>query len=97
MYLKSQVETIIHTTDEDVDELFLHHFGKKFPFAKYGYDFPIECYVHNGAEKSDEKMAELFQSEDNPELCNIGSLLTVLCQDGWMEPGNYIIRKKEKQ
>lgn len=97
-YLNCQEETIFHTTDKDVNEFILHHFGKAFDFVKYGYDdFPIECYVHKGAEKSDEVMAERFQKEETVTDCNIVSLLTVLCQDGWLEPGNYLIRKDESK
>ena len=95
-YLNSQEEIINHTTDEDIDEFFLHHFGKKFPFEKHELDFPIEIHAGNDRSKYDEWIVEQFKVEDNSENC-LNSLLTYLCHDGWLQPGFYIIRKKNNE
>ncbi len=96
MYLNSKIETIHHTTYKDVNDFLLHHLGRKYEFDLIDEWEVMECNVDNGSSDYEDELVNLFRSGSNSETIYLSALLNNLCQDGWMEPGYYIIGNKHE-
>jgi len=100
LILKTETETVIKIEYYDLEKWYFDIFGKDLEFSAtqcanngcvYNYKVEKEFPYHSHAEVEE---AEKFIYGDKkfPSSFSIPLILNVLCRDGFLPPGNYVIR-----
>lgn len=79
--------------------LFYGHSDGKFamphfemvPHGEWGNDSSHQFDVEPVISKYEEKDAAKFRKDGKPRNLSNGDVMNILCQDGWLEPGKYLV------
>jgi hypothetical protein len=86
---------LIEISWDDINEIVRTYYGHgEFEMVVNGewgndssHQFDVEPVVDNYAKKD----AEKFRRGDKPRDLSNGDVLNILCEDGWLEPGQYLV------